>query len=288
MNCRYCGSTNAAADHRCHRCGRRLHLAGARPAPDVYPLAGASALAPEHQVSTLPSREAVEAVPETTRRAPYQPALFATRDLGRVVPIEAYKQRAAERRDRAKEAESASVRHSPPGPLQTDLPFSPMPGGTVAAAAQRGSEARYSKAPVAIPVHRLMAAAIDFGMVTVLAGVVSVLITLGARDGLLPEQPLYYFAGLAVTLAGLYKLLWAAVETDSPGLRWCQLKLLHFDGRTPSQQERLARIGWSLMSIMAGGLGLIWSLVDEESLTWHDHSSKTFLTPHSGETKQPR
>ena len=28
----------------------------------------------------------------------------------------------------------------------------------------------------------------------------------------------------------------------------------------------------------SAGLGLLWSLADEESLTWHDHMSKTFPT----------
>jgi len=283
MNCRYCGCTNAAADHRCHRCGRRLHLAAARPAPDLYPLAGAGALAPERQLHRLPDAETNEAVPEPARRAPYQPALFTTRDMGRVVPIEAYQQRAAERSERAKRAEQVAARRLHPPSLQTALPFA-QPTAT---AAQRAgmSDARLSKAPVAIPVHRLMAAAIDFGMVMVMTGVICVTLAFGANNGLLPGPPLYWFAGIAVVLSGLYKLLWAAIEEDSPGLRWCQLKLLHFDGRDPSRRERMARIAWSLMSIMAGGLGLIWSLVDEESLSWHDHSSKTFLTPYSGERK---
>jgi uncharacterized RDD family membrane protein YckC len=203
--------------------------------------------------------------------------------MGRVVPIEAYQQRAAERSERAKQAEQVAARRLHPPSLQTDLPFA-QPTAT---AAQRAgmSDARFSKAPVAIPVHRLMAAAIDFGMVMVMTGVICVTLAFGANNGLLPGPPLYWFAGIAVVLSGLYKLLWAAIEEDSPGLRWCQLKLLHFDGRDPSRRERMARIAWSLMSIMAGGLGLIWSLVDEESLSWHDHSSKTFLTPYSGERK---
>jgi hypothetical protein len=27
-------------------------------------------------------------------------------------------------------------------------------------------------------------------------------------------------------------------------------------------------------------LGMLWALVDEEALTWHDHMSKTFPTPY--------
>jgi hypothetical protein len=32
------------------------------------------------------------------------------------------------------------------------------------------------------------------------------------------------------------------------------------------------------LSFCAGGIGLLWALVDEEKLTWHDHISKTFPT----------
>ncbi len=236
----------------------------------------------------FPRAEASEGVPEpVTRRAPYQPALFSTRDLGRVVPIEAYKQRAAERRERAKEAESVAVHRRqtalPDPAIQTDLPFSQ----SAAVARQRVgiSETRYSKAPVAIPVHRFMAAAIDFAMVAVVAGVLSVAVAMGAKNILVPGQPLYWFGGLGIGLAVAYKFFWAALDSDSPGLRWSQLKLLHFDGRAPSRAERAERIGWSMMSILAGGLGLLWSVVDEESLSWHDHSSKTFLTPFSAVNK---
>ena len=236
-------------------------------------------------------REAVtDQVPEPARRAPYQPALFPTRDLGRVVPIEAYKQRAAERRERAQEAESSVVtRQSAAGAaaaMQTDFPFTStaahaaVPSGRMAASA-RLSEARFSEAPVANPVHRIMAAGIDFSMVMVAAGVTCLIAAFGAREQFLPGSPQQWFAGLALLLACVYKLFWAALDTDSPGLRWCQLRLLHFDGRDPARRERMARVAWSLLSIMAGGLGLIWCLVDEESLTWHDHSSKTFLTPFS-------
>ena len=151
MNCRYCGSSNSATDHRCHQCGRRLHLAAARAAPDVYPTSGSLAAEPRLSVAPFAKTEASEGVPEAvTRRAPYQPALFPTRDLGRVVPIEAYKQRATERRERAKEAESFAAHQRqiapPESAIQTDLPFS----ASASNPAQRGiSESRYSKAPVA-------------------------------------------------------------------------------------------------------------------------------------------
>lgn len=299
MNCRYCGSNNAAADHRCTRCGRRLHLAGAQPAPDVYPVSGSRALSPQLAPQTLAYVE--EPVPQPPKRAPYQPALFNSRDLGRVVPIEAYQARAAERSERAKQTErTGRPAQATSAPLQqqqqTNFAF-PSGSSTAAAATPAGrpaqfgllrdpsNEVRYSQAPVAIPLHRAMAAAIDLGMVVVAAGLLCLLLAFGSGGWVLPGKPLWWFAGFAGALSVIYKLVWAAADADSPGLRWCQLKLLHFDGREPVRRERLERIASSLLSVMAGGLGLVWALVDEESLCWHDHSSRTFLTPFSRESR---
>ena len=62
-------------------------------------------------------------------------------------------------------------------------------------------------------------------------------------------------------------------------MRWTSLALINFDGQAPTRKQRLARTASGFLSLAAGGLGLVWSLVDEETLTWHDHISKTFLTP---------
>jgi len=287
MNCRYCGSTNASAERRCSRCGRRLHLAAARPAPDVFPVAGVSALLAQQQLAPFPSElpqshREDEPTPEPSRRAPYQPALFVTRDMGRVVPIEAYKQRAAERSERARQAEAAAEHlvRRPAAGEQGHLQFDAAP--VSAARRQSALDARHSDAPVAIPTHRMMAAFIDGLVVLAIAGILCLTIAFGIGAGNLPGgKPIVWFAGISVAIGLAYKFFWAIAGADSPGLRSAQLRLLHFDGREPSQRERCARILWSLLSIMAGGLGLIWALVDEESLSWHDHSSKTLLTPYA-------
>jgi hypothetical protein len=47
----------------------------------------------------------------------------------------------------------------------------------------------------------------------------------------------------------------------------------------PLASKRALRQMVSLLSLLSAGLGLVWALVDEENLTWHDHISKTFPTP---------
>ncbi len=77
----------------------------------------------------------------------------------------------------------------------------------------------------------------------------------------------------------LYRVLWCLGGGDTPGMRFAGLRLVDFDGRRPEREQRTIRLAASLLSIISAGLGLVWALVDEESLTWHDHISKTFPTP---------
>jgi hypothetical protein len=54
--------------------------------------------------------------------------------------------------------------------------------------------------------------------------------------------------------------------------------LINFDGFPPDGRARALRLMGGWISILSGGLGLVWALLDEEGLTWHDHMSKTFPT----------
>ena len=49
--------------------------------------------------------------------------------------------------------------------------------------------------------------------------------------------------------------------------------------QTPTRTQRFYRTASGFLSLLAAGVGLLWGLVDEETLTWHDHISKTFPTP---------
>jgi uncharacterized RDD family membrane protein YckC len=61
-------------------------------------------------------------------------------------------------------------------------------------------------------------------------------------------------------------------------MRFAGLHLVDFDGRRPDREQRAIRQVAGLLSVLSAGLGLVWALVDEENLTWHDHISKTFPT----------
>jgi uncharacterized RDD family membrane protein YckC len=97
---------------------------------------------------------------------------------------------------------------------------------------------------------------------------------------ILTKQTLPFYAAIAAVFALLYKMLWCLADGDTAGMRWAQLRLVNFDGQIPDREQRMFRVAAGCLSFMAAGLGVMWALVDEESLTWHDHISKTFPTPY--------
>ena len=270
MECRYCQATNAEDDHRCHHCGRRLRMTPA------WPVAGgvqASRQSPV-PVSAAPEyapERAAESAPPARRSINWQPSLFSSREMPRVVPFE-------------------SIAPAPPAPPERrSTPVRPRtrkphPGqGTLDLAPAHDSAVEtviYCDAPVALPVHRVLAVALDTSMVAVALGLFLLTFRLICGDMVLNNHTIPLYLGIAAVFAILYKVLWALADGDSVGLRWARLKLVNFDGRPPDREQRLYRLASSFLSLLAVGLGLLWALADEESLTWHDHISRTFPTPH--------
>ncbi len=149
-----------------------------------------------------------------------------------------------------------------------------VPSETIA-----GDSTIYCDAPVALPLHRVMAAAVDATMVLIGIGIFAAMLLLSGADLVLNSATLaVYAAAILLTLMG-YRLMWCLADTDSLGMRVCGLRLITFDGMIPDRRQRMQRALAGCISTMAGALGLVWALVDEEKLTWHDHMSKTFPTP---------
>jgi uncharacterized RDD family membrane protein YckC len=134
-------------------------------------------------------------------------------------------------------------------------------------------------APVALPSHRMIAAAIDVSMFLIALGLCFGIFLVAGGAAAFSRQNIPYFLGVAIALQLLYRLLWVLGNGDSPGLRFAGLRIVDFDGRPPTREQRALRQMVSLLSLLSAGLGLVWALVDEENLTWHDHISKTFPTP---------
>lgn len=87
----------------------------------------------------------------------------------------------------------------------------------------------------------------------------------------------------AATIAALglfYQLFWCVLGRESAGMRCLGLRVLTFDGHPPVWQQRVMRLVLTCLDVTAVGLGLVWALIDDEGLAWHDHLSKTFATEY--------
>ena len=270
MECRYCQTSNSEDDHRCRRCGRRL-----RNTP-VY--VGSSAAAPALSYDASEQTEVARtAAPEASavrRPITYQPSLFSSREVPRIVPFETIAPASAEPLKRR--APSGPARQRPRKVIagQKSLEFS-----SPARSARSSEGAIYCDAPVAISTHRALAASMDAAMIAIALALFAVVFRLAGGEVVLNARTIPLFVAVAAAVVVLYRLVWCYACCDSPGMRWTNLALINFDGQEPTRKERLARTASGFLSLAAGGLGLVWALVDEETLTWHDHISKTFLTP---------
>lgn len=269
MECRYCRADNAEDEHRCQRCGRRLRVT------PVY--LGQSSAAPELRFEEDAQPIAGPESAPRPRAVGYQPSLFGSREMPRVVPFESISPTALENPEPRTSTHRPRARRSIPG--QQSLEFVTA-AGLSRNAHTDSRQVIYCAAPVAIPAHRIMASALDASVIVIAMALFMVVFYLAGGPILFSKQTLPLFGGIAVVVALLYHLLWCLGNGDTAGMRWVHLRLVNFDGRSPDREQRLYRLASAFLGLLAAGLGLLWALVDEETLTWHDHMSKTFPTPY--------
>lgn len=139
----------------------------------------------------------------------------------------------------------------------------------------------YCEDPVATLVHRAAAAAIDVSMVLIGYGLFLLAYRLTGGEFGLTSANMAILGGVLPVLAVAYGLFWAVAGEETFGMNAVELRLLTFDGFPPELKQRLLRFAGTCLSVIPCGLGLLWGLGDEESLTWPDHMSRTFLTPRA-------
>jgi uncharacterized RDD family membrane protein YckC len=267
MTCSYCGTRLGQGEQRCRRCGRKNddRLTGGFSLVTT----GALAAEPRRVALVVPSQPAASRSSRDMGRA-VQTSLFPDRLASNVVLIAPARPKPATRR-----AKVRTGKRAPEGQGKLEFleaaPAKPRTLGTTV-------EARiYCDAPVATPLHRAVAAALDWAMVLIAYGCFLVAFRLLGGQVFLNKTNLMVF-GAALLLVGFtYGLLPLIAGTETPGMRWTKLKLTTFDGFPLDPRHRLLRMLGSCLSFCSG-VGLLWSLVDEESLTWQDHISRTFPT----------
>lgn len=298
IQCRYCRARNEAAEHRCTRCGRRLHLAAPQPGPELYPLASSSLSSNITATATARALDPAPTLPKQVQAQPYanpepapkaepalpvkinyQPSLFRE-GVGapKIIPIPTL----APLRPESHQHTSARRVSTRPLPRPRRALFSQQALQFPEAETVPG-EMIFCAAEVALPGHRVLAALVDLAWILIAVGLFSLVTFWGANlvglDLMIDRQTAPFLVAVSVIIAGFYRALWYFSNADTPGMAFAGLQLVDFDGRRPDREQRGLRQIASLLSLVAAGLGLVWALVDEESLTWHDHISKTFPTP---------
>jgi uncharacterized RDD family membrane protein YckC len=212
------------------------------------------------------------------RSIAYQTSLFSSRELPLVVPFETIAPAPLQPAPRKAQFSAPRQRRRKTIPNQQALEFAgSFTPGTRPSRAPDG--VIYCDAPVALPAHRAMAAALDAGIIAIALAVFGIVFRLAGGTFVLNARTTPLFLGVAAGVVVFYRLLWCLANGDTAGQRWTRQRLVNFDGQTPTRAQRFCRTASGFLSLMAGGIGLLWVLVDEETLTWHDHISKTFPTP---------
>ena len=218
-----------------------------------------------------------------------QRPLFQDRPAPNVIPFEAYAPARVEPRPRrsdpgktaAKPARRAASRVSDAqGSLDflPTLPAQPRTLGTTVEAVI------FCEAPVATHLHRAVAAVLDWSMVMIGYGLFVLAFWLSGGQFVFTKQSLLVFASTLPLIAFTYGLFWTVAGTETAGMRWARLRLTTFDGFPPEPRQRILRFAAACLSFCTLA-GLLWSLADEETLTWHDHISRTFPTPRASESQ---
>lgn len=250
---------------------------------------GALAAAPAPRVAAAVAASAE--IPSDLSRA-IQGTLFAARPASNVIPFDAYVGGRTDVRPKPqaeiprKPAAKPALRRNPSQgvDLQTSLDFLPV-STTAPRTLGTTVEAVIScESPVATPLHRAVAAALDWSMVLIGYGLFLAGFLLSGGSFVFTRTTLLVYAGTLPLVAFTYGLFWTVARTETPGMRWAQLRLITFDGFPPPPRHRILRFAGSCLSLCTV-IGLLWALADEESLNWQDHISRTFPTPLASETQ---
>ena len=272
MHCLYCRHLNPEDEPRCQRCARRLQTGPARPAPESYPgsysvAATATAWAVEPAASASEVQTAAQR-PQALR----QTKLFSEGENGKVLQFPS----AMKLPEPKPKSRRQATQQSDSQAFLDFLPPAPHAPRTLKTSVEA---VIYCDAPVATPTHRAFGFALDFSLVVIALGVF--LLTFYFCGGQFEKINMGIglgFGGAFLCIALFYGLLWVLTGSETAGERWTGLRLINFDGTPIDRRERAIRSAAACLSLCSAGLGLIWSLADEEGLTWHDHMSKTFPT----------
>ena len=279
MGCKYCGYRMDEGEHRCRRCGR---TPDDRLMPNV--VHGAAAL----QLQTAPIEAAEVSMGQTSGFRPgVQARLFQDESGSNVI---AFPGRGEPRRRRVPDGAPGTVskprvRRARPAPEeQANLDFRPVPKSQPRTLGTTVDAVIHCDDPVAARLHRAIAAAFDWSLVAIGYALFLLVFRLAGGAFAPNRANLMALAGALLLIACAYGMVCVMAGSETVGMRWAGLRLVSFSGFPPDPKQRLLRFVGSCLSVCTV-VGLVWSLWDEERLTWQDHISGTFPTSPAAGTR---
>jgi uncharacterized RDD family membrane protein YckC len=83
-------------------------------------------------------------------------------------------------------------------------------------------------------------------------------------------------AGIVVLLGVLYQYVFFTFSDATPGMRYARIGLCTFSDDNPTREAMRRRILALMLSAAPFGLGLLWCLLDDDRLGWHDRISRMY------------
>ncbi len=80
----------------------------------------------------------------------------------------------------------------------------------------------------------------------------------------------------AILLHVGYGLLFFTFGDQTPGMRYARIGFCTFADENPSRAALRKRVLTQLLAMVPFGMGLLWALLDEDSLGWHDRLSRMY------------
>jgi uncharacterized RDD family membrane protein YckC len=123
---------------------------------------------------------------------------------------------------------------------------------------------------------RLMAAAVD--MLLVAGGFVASVAVVAQIAHRIPSGINAAIAA-AATLGlfwPLYQLFFFTLSDQTPGMRYARIGLCTLSDENPTRSAMRRRILAQLIAVVPFGLGILWALLDDDGLGWHDRISRMY------------
>jgi uncharacterized RDD family membrane protein YckC len=173
----------------------------------------------------------------------------------------------------------AAATRTPAGLPQWSAPdWSNIRLGVLAAKNETAPVQAAVKPQALAPLHRrLMAGIVDASLIGAVASFLWLSIALGSGHTLAPRGAGILGAVLVVLCGLAWHGFFGLLSLPTPGMRYAGLSLCTFDNRIPEPDQLRRRLIAMALSMLPLGLGMVWSIFDEDHLSWHDRFSQTYL-----------